>query len=201
LVSNRHFGTVCACVGPVLDIQFASSSYGEASPILDRLLSVFSLSAPSRYIYLPCVYDSFIIVRPSLNLRDGSVASNSLFDHASFLLHLPFNSTCLLSLLHLLPIDYASVLHSTYSTIVSDALRLSSSTVLLGYASVFFVAACYPNFLVGEISQLCFSGVFRAIALGSTDGLSTWNVRAISMFQPVVVPVGRLTLGRVGYLM
>lgn len=54
----------------------------------------------------------------------------------------------------------------------------------------------YQNSLVAELSQLCLGGVFRAIALGSTDGLCTWRC-ILSMQQPVIVPVGRIALGRI----
>jgi F0F1-type ATP synthase beta subunit len=62
---------------------------------------------------------------------------------------------------------------------------------------VFIITKSYQNSLVAELSQLCLGGVFRAIALGSTDGLCTWRCSFLSMQQPVIVPVGRIALGRI----
>jgi F0F1-type ATP synthase beta subunit len=45
--------------------------------------------------------------------------------------------------------------------------------------------------------QLCYGGVLRAIALGSTDGLCTWRCTFLVVLQPVIVPVGRIALGRI----
>ena len=55
----------------------------------------------------------------------------------------------------------------------------------------------FSRCLVGELSQLCYKGVLRTIALASTDGLSTWRVGFLMTFQPVIVPVGRIALGRI----
>jgi len=69
--------------------------------------------------------------------------------------------------------------------------------IILGFASVFLLTKAYSNFLAAELSQLCYKGVLRTIALGSTDGLCTWKVGLLMGFQPVIVPVGRITLGRI----
>lgn len=62
---------------------------------------------------------------------------------------------------------------------------------------MFLLIKSYANWLTAELSQLCYDGVLRAVALGSTDGLSTWRVAALLVFQPVIVPVGRIALGRI----
>jgi hypothetical protein len=54
----------------------------------------------------------------------------------------------------------------------------------------------YSNTLVVEICQQSYGGALRTIALAGTDGISTWNCKAICTYQPVVVPVSRTTLGR-----
>jgi hypothetical protein len=41
---------------------------------------------------------------------------------------------------------------------------------------VFLFIKSYASWLVAELSQLCYKGVLRTIALGSTDGLCTWRV-------------------------
>ena len=75
--------------------------------------------------------------------------------------------------------------------------ELNQRDIILGFASVFFFIKSYASFLVGELSQLCYKGVLRTIALGSTDGLSTWRLGFLMIFQPVIVPVGRIALGRI----
>jgi len=62
---------------------------------------------------------------------------------------------------------------------------------------LFLLIKSYANWLTAELSQLCYDGVLRAVALGSTDGLSTWRVAALLVFQAVIVPVGRIALGRI----
>jgi hypothetical protein len=48
-----------------------------------------------------------------------------------------------------------------------------------------------------ELSQLCYKGVFRTIALGSTHGLSTHSCTFVLSLSPLIVPVGRIALGRI----
>lgn len=80
---------------------------------------------------------------------------------------------------------------------LSELCSMSTDDSLLGFTSVFMLAKSYTNFLICEISQLCFGGVLRSVALGTTDGLSTWRVSFLNLYQPVTVPVGRLSLGRI----
>merc|ERR1712187_765300 len=42
----------------------------------------------------------------------------------------------------------------------------------------------------------CYGGILRTIALGFTEGISSWKVESLCTFRPLVVPVGRSTLGR-----
>jgi F-type H+-transporting ATPase subunit beta len=51
--------------------------------------------------------------------------------------------------------------------------------------------------LVAELSQLCYTNILRAIAFQTTDGLCTWRQGFILLFQPVIVPVGTIALGRI----
>ena len=69
--------------------------------------------------------------------------------------------------------------------------------IILGFAPVFLFIKSYASCLVAELSQLCYKGVLRTIALGSTDGLCTWRCTFVMVLQPVIVPVGRIALGRI----
>jgi F-type H+-transporting ATPase subunit beta len=116
---------------------------------------------------------------------------------------LPFNDSLLLSLSSLLPVDYSSELASSrvdgnWSQVLTDELAsLNADDTLIGFTTAFMLTKSYSNLLLCEISQLCYGGILRTIALASTDGLCTWNVPFINMYQPVVIPVGRVTLGRI----
>mmetsp|Transcript_69745 Transcript_69745/g.175665 ORF Transcript_69745/g.175665 Transcript_69745/m.175665 type:complete len:757 (-) Transcript_69745:15-2285(-) len=197
MVLANH-GCVCACVGPVLDVQLQGSFSQQHSKILDVLQSTATSLDIKRYIFVPSVYDSILVIRPSINIRDGSSASNTIVDHGTYMTQLPFNESAVLSLTHLIPSDYDSELSSSYLRISYDELyAMATEDSLIGFTSAFMLSKSYQNFLVAEISQLCFGGLLRAVALGTTEGLSTWRVPFINLYQPVVVPVGRLSLGRI----
>jgi len=51
--------------------------------------------------------------------------------------------------------------------------------------------------MVAELSQLWEKGLMRTIALGSTDGFDCFSCTFSLSFQPVIVPVGRIALGRI----
>lgn len=106
---------------------------------------------------------------------------------------LPFNDGYLFALIHLIPANYRSTLHSFFQ----EVCDINTKDIILGFAPVFLFIKSYASWLVAELSQLCYKGVLRTIALGSTDGLCTWRVPFVMGFQPVIVPVGRIALGRI----
>merc|ERR1712060_887686 len=55
----------------------------------------------------------------------------------------------------------------------------------------------YGNSVIAEVSQQLYGGLLRCVSLGPTEGLSTWSCGVKFIFQPVVVPVGKLGLGRI----
>jgi F-type H+-transporting ATPase subunit beta len=114
-----------------------------------------------------------------------------------YFVELPFNDSYLFGLVHLIPADYKSTLRSFYSSMCREVCDMNTRDIILGFASVFLFVKSYANFLVAELSQLCYGGVLRAIALGSTDGLCTWRCTFLMGLQPVIVPVGRIALGRI----
>merc|ERR1711933_569207 len=66
----------------------------------------------------------------------------------------------------------------------------------IGLASALILVKAYANWLLVEVNQICYGGIVRTIALGFTEGISSWKVEALCTFQPLVVPVGQSTLGR-----
>jgi len=150
-----------------------------------------------RDVFLPSVYDALLVIRPATHFRDGTVIQNCMANLGQYFVELPFNDTYLFSLIHLIPVDYKLTFHSFFSEMCKEIWELNSRDVILGFASVFLFVKSYANCLVSELSQLCYGGVLRAVALASTDGLSTWRVAFLMTFQPVIVPVGRIALGRI----
>jgi len=146
-----------------------------------------------RDLLLASVYDALLVIRPSCNFRDGRVVNNCMVNFGQYFMELPFNDTYLFGLLHLIPLHYRSTLHS----FCLEVCDMGTRDVILGFATVFLFVKSYANWLVAEISQLCYGGVLRAVALGSTDGLCTSKCSFLLGLQPVIVPVGRIALGRI----
>ena len=112
----------------------------------------------------------------------------------SYLSALPYNDSLMLALCHLIPRSYESHLSQPIYEEVED---LAQNSMLNGFGASFTLTAAYSNILVSEISQLCYKGIIRVIALGSSDGLSTLGSRINLLNQPIIVPVGSSALGRI----
>ena len=106
---------------------------------------------------------------------------------------LPFHDSYFFGLLHLISVHYLSI----YQDICKQVLDIDRRDVILGFAAVFLFIKSYASCLVAELSQVCYKGVLRAIALASTDGLCTFSCSFVISLQPVSVPVGRIALGRI----
>jgi len=193
VVFSNH-GYLSSCVGPVVDVQMKAKIFSREKFMMTQIRPVLSVA---RDIFLPSVYDALIIIRPSANFRDGTVVKNSMSSFSQYFVEMPFNDSYFFALIHLIPADYKSTLQSFYSTLVAEVEDMNGRDIVLGFASVFLFVKAYANCLVAEVSQLSYGGVLRAIALGSTDGLCTWRCTFLMGFQPVIVPVGRVGLGRI----
>jgi hypothetical protein len=159
------------------------------------IIQIRPVSNIQRDVFLPSVYDALLVIRPSCNFRDGIVMKNA--NLRQYFRELPLNDGYLLALIHLLPGNYRSTLHSFNNIQLKEVCEINTKDILLGFAPVFVFIKSYASWLIAELSQLCYKGVLRTIALGSTDGLCTWRVPFILTFQPVMVPVGRIALGRI----
>jgi len=146
-------------------------------------------------LFQPSVYDSFIVIRPKCYFRDSLVLKNN--NQASFYTVLPFHDSYILALSHLCCANYNHAYQSSlFELIDKEVSNIQECSSVLGFASVFLVVKCYANFLPAEISQLCYGGIIRAIALGSTYGLSTFSCSFMLTLSPLIIPVGVVTLGR-----
>merc|ERR1712039_2963 len=77
-----------------------------------------------------------------------------------------------------------------------EILGNSQGEMVIGLASALILVKAYMNWLIVEVNQICYGGILRTIALGFTEGISSWKVEALCTFRPLLVPVGRSTLGR-----
>lgn len=187
---DRNTSFVVACLGPVVDVQFE-----KLSCIMERNISqyVTRVKGLETELFIPCIYDAMVVVRPSINFRDGLVVKNRMVDFTSFIAELPYNENLFMGLIHVLPGNYSSIMDNL-SLEIEDMTRTS---IVAGVSSLFILSRAYASSVTAEVSQLCRGGICRAIALGTTDGLNTRLSKAMFTYQPLVVPTGLVVLGRI----
>ena len=146
-------------------------------------------------VLLPAVYDSIMISRPLTHFTQGVVLNNMNVreEFRAFMFNLPYNYNHLFALIKLLPIQPEGQRY--YSQLDQDILE-HQGHLAEAYIAVFLFFKSYDNFLITEVSQILTDGVLRTIALGSTEGLSTWRTPCYHYSQPVMVQVGTIALGR-----
>ena len=188
IIGTIH-GSVCSCVGPIIDAKMKCKVFD-----FEKFM-IIQIALVQRYVFLPSVYDALLVIRPSCNFRDGRVIKNYTANFRQYFIELPFNDSYLFGLIHLIPGNYRSTLECFYSSMCKEGTCIRD--IILGFAPVFLFIKSYASCLVAELSQLCYEGVLRTIALGSTDGLCTWRCTFVMVLQPVIVPVGRIALGRI----
>ena len=188
-------------VSTVLIHAFMKTSQLEKKIIILRLIyEIRSQSAFTTVCLLPL----------GVFFRQGNILSNPLaeeFKH--FLLELPFNESYFMALSYLIPSDYSHlIIYDGYSGVdlsfqeacVETGNYLETqlrSETLIGFTALFMLVKAYGNSVVAEVSQQLYGGLFRCVSLRPTEGLSTWSCGVKFIFQPVVIPVGKLCLGRI----
>jgi len=206
MMAYLNHGSICSCVGPIIDVQMKSCLFTRDKYVINYISGgiMESNNSLSVDLLLPSVYDALLVCRPTCNFRDGLSLRNSSLDFFKYFVEMPFNDSYMLALIHLVPIDYSVAFQTSgtmsgglLASVLDEIKDISLRGLVAGLASVFLFVKAYSNWLVAEISQLCYGGVLRAVALGTTDGLCTWRVGYLLSLQPVVVPVGRIGLGRI----
>jgi F-type H+-transporting ATPase subunit beta len=219
-----NHGYVTSCLGPVVDVQLASDVYREDRAVYSRVREGLACSETpgqessyiGRDIFYPTVYDSMTIIRPSVCFREGITMANCMSRFNTFMLGLPYNTTYLLAVTHLIPSDYrrnleipahmhwskqtdgsVGILEESYSRAEVTLAPNNRQDLVLGFASLYLLVKSYNNSLVAEVSQQMYGGILRCISLGPTEGLSTWKCSIQLNVQAVIVPVGRISLGRI----
>ena len=180
---------VCSCVGPIVDVK-------EQSDIFYRERYMAHLLAPGyKDVFLPSVYDALLLTRSTCDFRDGRLITSPNF--TQYLAEIPFNDSYLFAIMHLIPADYTERLESLSSSRERQASPHTKHDLILPLAALFLLIKSYASIPTLEISQLCYKALLRTIALSTTQCLSTWRCRTLFSLQPVIVPVGRIALGRI----
>lgn len=199
-VVHSNHGTICSCSGPMIDAQMKCKVFYKEKFMIIQIRPVLLLV---RDVFFASVYDALLLIRPSCNFRDGRVIQNYTANQAQYFIELPFNDAYFLGLIHVTAANYSSRMSRYHGRIyhhlilAEEVCHINVRDIMLGFAPVFLFIKSYASSLVAELSQLCYKGVFRTIALGSTDGLCTFSCTFVLSLQPLIVPVGRIALGRI----
>lgn len=139
-------------------------------------------------VFLPSVYDTLLLTRPLCDFRDGRLITSS--NSTQYLIELAFNDSYLFAMMHLIPADYTEILDCLSRSIAQH-------DVILPLAALFLLIKSYASIPTLEISQLCYKALLRTIAFSTTQCISTWRCLTLFSLQAVIVPVGRIALGRI----
>ena len=194
IVFSNH-GCLCSSVGPIIDAQMKCKVFMKEKFMIIEIRPVLLLL---RHLFLPSIYDTLLVIRPQCNFRDARVIKNYTANFRQYFIELPFNDGYLRGLIHLISVQYRSTLGSSvWRSSAEEGLPLSCGDIILGFAPLFLFIKSYGPCLLAEVSQLCYKGVLRRIALATVDALCTWRCRVALGAQPVIVVVGRIALGRI----
>ena len=173
---------VCSCVGPIVDVKEQSDLFYRERYMANILASGY------KDVFLPSVYDALLLTRPTCDFRDGRLITSSNF--TQYLIELAFNDSYLFAMMHLIPADYTETLDCLFRSIAKH-------DVILPLAALFLLIKSYASIPTLEISQLCYKALLRTISFSTTQCISTWRCLTLFSLQAVIVPVGRIALGRI----
>lgn len=116
-----------------------------------------------RDVFLPSVYDAFLVIRPSCNFRDGRVIKNYTANFRQYFIELPFNDGYLFGLIHLIPANYRSTmkLHSFYSSMLQEVCDINVRDIILGFAPVFLFIKSYASTLIALAKPIMLQRCFK----------------------------------------
>merc|ERR1711920_1130146 len=161
-----------------------------------QLQSLWVSLGISKNLGLPCIYDSLLLIRPECSFREGIRIQNRLTSKRRFYEELNKEESLAHGIMACNKLAYTKLKTSERQGIKNEILANSQSETAIGLASALILVKAYANWLIVEVNQICYGGIVRTIALGFTEGISSWKVESLCTFQPLVVPVGRSTLGR-----
>ena len=144
-------------------------------------------------VFLPSVYDALLLNRATCDFRDGRLIRNYAVNFTQYLIELAFNDGFVLAIMHLIPADYTERLDS----LLNSNQEVADVFYDLEMASLFLLIKSYASIPTLEISQVHYKALLRTIAFASTQCLSTWRCFSSFSLQAIIVPVGRIALGRI----
>merc|ERR1712113_1064342 len=184
-------GFVSSYVGPVVDISMTTPNHE-----IYQLQAQWVSLGLAKNLGLPCIYDSLILIRPECSFREGIMMENRLSSKRKFFESLNKEESLLLGIMALTKLEYTKLHTLEVTGIKHEILENSKVGTAIGLAAALILVKAYSNWITVEVNQICYGGILRTIALGFTEGISSWKVEALCTLQPLVVPVGRSTLGR-----
>merc|ERR1712060_33501 len=182
-------GFVSSCVGPVVDISMSSQNHE-----IYQLQALWVSLGLTKNLGLPCIYDSLLLIRPNCSFREGIMMKNKLGAKRKFFEEISKEESPIMGIMAQNKGLYSEL--NSNQILKNEILSNSITETIIGMASALILVKSYANWLIVEVNQICYGGVLRTIALGFTEGISSWKVESLCTFKPLVVPVGRSTLGR-----
>merc|ERR1712066_173811 len=150
----------------------------------------------SKNLGLPCIYDSLLLIRPECSFREGIRIQNKLTSKRRFYEEINKEESLVQGIMACNKLAYTKLKTGERQGIKNEILANSQGETAIGLASALILVKAYANCLIVEVNQICYGGILRTIALGFTEGISSWKVDSLCTFKPLLVPVGRSTLGR-----
>merc|ERR1712060_627955 len=182
-------GFVSSCVGPVVDISMSSQNHE-----IYQLQALWVSLGLKKKMGLPCIYDSLLLIRPNCSFREGIMMKNKLGAKRKFFEEISKEESPIMGIMAQNKGLYSEL--NSNQILKNEILSNSITETAIGMASALILVKSYANWLIVEVNQICYGGVLRTIALGFTEGISSWKVESLCTFKLLVVPVGRSTLGR-----
>merc|ERR1711972_821239 len=177
--------------GPIIDININIQKHE-----IYQLQALWVSLGISKNLGLPCIYDSLLLIRPECSFREGIRIQNKLTSKRRFYEEINKEESLVQGIMACDKLMYTKLKTGERQGIKNEILANSQGETALGLAPALILVKAYSNWLIVEVNQICYGGIVRTIALGFTEGISSWKVEAFCTFRPLVVPVGRSTLGR-----
>merc|ERR1711972_1140038 len=141
-------------------------------------------------------YDILLLIRLEYSFREGIRIENKSILKYTFYEELNKEESIIDGIMSCNNLEYSKLKTNEKWILKNEILSRSETETALGLASALIRVKAYSNWLIVEVNQICYGGIVRTIALGFTEGISSWKVEAFCTFRPLVVPVGISTLGR-----
>ena len=192
----RH-GFVSSCIGPVVDIVVFEGLFSYEQIFIASFSFSFYLNLN---LYSMCIYDSVVLLKLSTFLRRGFSVPNNLGGLNSFMSFILYTDSLILFFgrfwISKLFCNKGEFFYFS-DILFSEFNYLFQLDLLVGFGVLYTVVRAYFNLVTCEISQLCTGGIIRCVSFGLTEGINSSGTGSLFSNQPVVMPSGRSSLGRI----